>query len=307
MIVPYHPMGKNRPPKSILDLLGSRHSNIIFFCYGKASENHMTDHLNRLADIMSHLRGPDGCPWDKEQTIETLKKYLLEEVYELIEALESESNDKIKEELGDLLFQIYFLSHLYKEQGLFDVQDVAKMIGDKLVRRHPHVFGDKKASNSNEVLDIWTEEKKKENGKTGGQVKEERSLVDGIPKHQPSLLRAQQISTRVARSGFEWENTRAVIEKLNEEIGELEAAIAQNEIKQSSENIAEEIGDMLFTVVNIARHLQIDSEFALHKMCDKFEKRWRFVENALSEKGKSAKESNIEELESMWQKSKKEN
>lgn len=275
----------------------------------------MTDDLNRLAEIMSKLRSPDGCPWDREQTVETLKKYVLEEAYELIEALEGESIEKIKEELGDLLFQVYFLSHLYKEQGLFDVHGVAKMIGDKLVRRHPHVFGDKKASNSDEVLDIWTEEKKKEkeNNHIKGQVKIQRSLVDGVPKHQPSLLRAQQISTRVARVGFEWENTQAVIEKLNEEIDELESVLtvikkehspSRNDKSVERDNAEEEIGDMLFTIVNIARWLNIDSEFALHRTCDKFEKRWRFIEDSLAENGKSAKDSNIEELESLWQKSK---
>lgn len=275
----------------------------------------MTDDLNRLSEIMSKLRSPDGCPWDREQTVETLKKYVLEEAYELIEALEGDSIDKIKEELGDLLFQVYFLSHLYKEQGLFDVHDVAKMIGDKLVRRHPHVFGDKKAANSDEVLNIWTEEKKKEkeNNHVNGQVKTQRSLVDGIPKHQPSLLRAQQISTRVARVGFEWENIQAVIEKLNEEIGELETALdvmkkesspSQNNKSAERDNAEEEVGDMLFTIVNIARRLNIDSEFALHRTCDKFEKRWRFIEDSLADNGKSAKDSNIEELESLWQKSK---
>lgn len=265
----------------------------------------MTDQLNRLVDIMAHLRSPEGCPWDREQTVDTLKKYLLEEVYELIEAIEGESVDKIKEELGDVLFQVYFLSHLYKEKGLFDIYDAAKMIGDKLIRRHPHVFGDKKASNSDEVLDIWTEEKKKENGSIPGQVKEERSLVDGIPKHQPSLLRAQQISTRVARSGFEWENTYAVIEKLNEEIAELESAMKENGTDRPSEEAAEEIGDMLFTIVNIARHLKLDAEFALHKTCEKFDKRWRFVENSLTQRGKSVNDSNIEEMESLWQEAKK--
>jgi MazG family protein len=276
----------------------------------------MTDELNRLEDIMSHLRSPDGCPWDKEQTVETLKKYVLEESYELIEALEGESVEKIKEELGDLLFQVYFLSHLYKEQGLFDVHEVAGMICDKLVRRHPHVFGDKKASNSDEVLDIWTEEKKKENGEQNGQVKEQRSLVDGVPKHQPALLRAQQISTRVARVGFEWKDTFAVIEKLREEIAELETALASPNYDKSSllsagqnqealDNAMEEVGDMLFTIVNITRHLKIDSEFALHKTCDKFEKRWRYIETALTEKGISPKDTDINELEALWQKSKK--
>jgi MazG family protein len=275
----------------------------------------MTDDLNRLADIMSHLRSPEGCPWDREQTVGMLKKYVLEEAYELIEALEGESIEKIKEELGDLLFQVYFLSHIYKEQGLFDVHDVARIIGDKLVRRHPHVFGDKKASNSDEVLDIWTEEKKKENGVQNGQVKQQRSLVDGIPKHQPALLRAQQISTRVARVGFEWKNTLAVIEKLREEITELETALAQRKDENSASHSAsirkealddatEELGDMLFTIVNIARHLKIDSEFALHKTCDKFEKRWRYIETCLAEKGISPKDTDIKELEALWQKSK---
>ena len=280
----------------------------------------MTDDLNRLADIISHLRSPDGCPWDREQTVETLKKYVLEEAYELIEALEGESVEKIKEELGDLLFQVYFLSHLYKEQGFFDIHEVARMIGDKLVRRHPHVFGDKKASNSDEVLDIWADEKKKENGeengRINGQIGQQHSLVDGVPKHQPALLRAQQISTRVARVGFEWENTLAIIEKLREEISEFETAIghkkndnvpspSSNIENKDIDNSTEELGDMLFTIVNIARHLKIDSEFALHKTCDKFEKRWRYIETSLAENGISPKDTDIDELEALWQKSKK--
>jgi len=257
----------------------------------------VSEEFDRLVEIMVKLRGPDGCPWDKEQTVRTLKKYLLEETYDLLEALEENDIEEIKSELGDLLFQIIFLSQIFSEKGDFSIKEVVNNISEKMIRRHAHIFGDKSASNSKEVLSIWEEEKKRENNEEA-----HRSLLAGIPKHQPALLRAQQISSRVAHVGFEWESTEDIIEKMKEEINELSAALT----KQDKQEAEEEIGDLLFTLVNIARHMNIDSEFTLHKTCEKFKKRWRYIEKSLEQKGKKPDECDIEELESLWQRSKEE-
>ncbi len=256
----------------------------------------MSDSFNELVEIMDTLREPGGCPWDREQNVESLKKFLLEETYELLDELESGNIDKIKEELGDVLFQVVFLSRVFKERSEFTIEDVIKHISEKMKRRHPHIFSDKHAGNSDEVLALWEEEKRKENK----HKKEKHSLLDGVPKHQPSLLRAHQISQRVVKVGFEWDSISSVVDKLREELDEIDEAIKKNR----KEEVEEEIGDFLFTVVNISRFLEINSEFALRQACDKFEKRWRFVEKELASRGKKPRESDIDEMESIWQEAK---
>ena len=250
----------------------------------------MSVKFDELVSIMDKLRAPNGCPWDREQTIDSLKKYLLEETYELLEELEVGDQEKIKEELGNLLLQVIFLSRLYKEESKFTIEDVIENISTKLKARHPHIFADLNASDSNEVLRIWEEQKKKE------KRKDKFSVVDGIPKSQPALLRAQQISERVARVGFEWEDISDVMSKVKEELAELEAAIKS----KNKERTLEEIGDLLFTITNIARHLKIDSELSLHRTCRKFDSRWRYIENKLREIGKKPRESSLDEMESYW-------
>ncbi|MBN2135731.1 MAG: nucleoside triphosphate pyrophosphohydrolase [Acidobacteria bacterium] len=254
----------------------------------------MEHRFKDLVDIMETLRSPGGCPWDREQSVDTLKKYLLEESYELLEELEEDNPEKIKEELGDLLFQIVFLSQIFKEKDEFDIYDVINKIATKMKTRHPHIFGEMSAGNSKEVLKIWEEQKKKE------YRRENFSVLDGIPKLQPSLLRAHQISERVARVGFEWPDISNVIEKLEEEIKELKQALKDNE----RSHIEEEIGDILFTVTNIARHLDMDSEIVLKNSCTKFENRWRYVEDRLKEQNKKPRESTLAEMEEIWQKAK---
>jgi tetrapyrrole methylase family protein/MazG family protein len=255
----------------------------------------MSEQVQRLVDIMTQLRGDNGCPWDKAQTIDTLKKYLLEESYELLEVIEKKDVSKIKEELGDLLFQIIFISQIFKESGEFDINDVAKVTTDKMTRRHPHIFGDKKAGTPDEVLSLWEKEKQKEKNVTA-----HKSLVDGIPKNQPALLRAHQISSRVARVGFDWHKIDDVIAKIKEETDELDSAIKSKDKKQCEE----ELGDILFTLANIARKLDTDSEFALHKTCNKLEERWKIVENELEKQNRVPSDCSLDEMESLWQKAK---
>jgi tetrapyrrole methylase family protein/MazG family protein len=223
--------------------------------------------LERLVYIVDRLLGPGGCPWDREQTHETLKKYLLEEAYEVLDAIDSQSPDKLKEELGDLLLQPIMHARMEKAVGNWDIDDVATAICDKLVRRHPHVFGDTQAETSDEVLKNWDAIKKTESGA--------KSVLEGVPQGMASLLRAHEVSKRAARVGFEWPNLESVFDKLKEEEQELNEAIAGGDPTR----IEEEMGDLLFTVVNVARWLKVEPEEALRKMLNRFTERFQHMES----------------------------
>ncbi len=252
------------------------------------------DPVERLLEIMTRLRSPDGCPWDRLQTPDTLKPYLLEETYEVLAALQSDAPLEVRGELGDLLLQIVFLSELFRESGAFDFNDVAASICEKLVRRHPHVFG---GSNERDLaaLDRQWEEIKRTEKKS-----RPKSMLGHIPGNLPALLLAQKISDRVAGAGFDWENHRQVIQKLEEEMDELKEAIAGGDAGE----IGDELGDILFTVVNIGRHLDVDCETALLKMTHRFRARFELLESLLENDGRNLLEMTPAEMEPYWQKAK---
>jgi tetrapyrrole methylase family protein/MazG family protein len=243
--------------------------------------------FQKLIDIMGKLRGPNGCPWDKEQTHDSLKPYLLEESYEVLEALDSDNVNDLKEELGDLLLQIVFHTELEQEKNNFTILDVLNTLNDKLIRRHPHVFGDKKIRSAEEQTVHWERIKKKE-----GKV----SVLDGVPKTFPALLRARRIQQKAASVGFDWNEIRLVWEKINEEIAELQKAIQTN----SPNGIHEELGDILFSMVNLSRFLKVDPEESLRKAIDKFIVRFQKVEQWFEKKGTQLQEATLEEMDAVW-------
>ncbi|OGW35998.1 MAG: nucleoside triphosphate pyrophosphohydrolase [Nitrospirae bacterium GWC2_56_14] len=245
---------------------------------------------------MARLRGPAGCPWDREQTPESLKPFLIEECYEVIEALDEGSPDKVKEELGDLLFQIIFHARIAEEQGAFTIQDVAGTIVDKMTRRHPHVFGGEKVSTSGEVLANWEEIKKKEKAH-----QKRTSILDGVPQGMPALLRAHGIQKRAARVGFDWNELDEALPKLDEEIAEFKESLKTKDATA----IEEELGDIFFTLVNISRFLEINPEDALRKTISKFIHRFRYIEENAAEAGRSLKDMTLDEMEKLWQEAKK--
>jgi tetrapyrrole methylase family protein/MazG family protein len=247
--------------------------------------------LYQLVQVTDRLLGPGGCPWDQAQTHESLKKYLLEETYEVLEAIDSGSDEKLREELGDLVLQPVMHAQMKKLAGGFDIDDVANAIVLKLVRRHPHVFGDVTAADADEVLKNWDRIKKIEKGD------EPSSILAGVPKGMASLLRAHEISKRAARSGFEWPDIEAVFDKLHEEEAELREAIASGDQK----HVESEIGDLLFTAVNVARWAGVEPEEALRKMLDRFSKRFASMEASTDQ---PLNELSPEAWDDLWEKAK---
>ncbi len=252
---------------------------------------------DRLVEILEALRDEDGCPWDREQTHNSLKKFLIEETYEVIDAIEEGNMYKVCEELGDLLLQIVFHAQIAVEQGFFDMNDVIKVISDKLVRRHPHVFGDTDVSSSEEVSVRW-EEIKRDELKEKGETRV--SLLDGIPNHMPALMKADKIQRRAAKVGFDWPDYRGALDKVSEELAEVCEAIDSG----NKDKVCEEIGDMLFAVVNLARFNKIDPEEALTLTNRKFKQRFLFMEEMASRLGKSLSEMNLDELDRLWNEAK---
>jgi len=273
----------------------------------------MTATFNDLVTLMDRLRSPDGCPWDREQTYATLAPMLLEEAYEAFDALEEARQgrpDALREELGDLLFQITFFARVAKERGEFNIEDVINEVHAKMVRRHPHVFGDTKASDSNEVLRNWEAIKAEEKraGNKNADKRADTSILDGVSTKAPALMEAHQISTKVARVGFDWKRLEDIFEKLQEEVDELRAAI--DEHKQSNQEadhvrVREEIGDLLFVVTNIARQLNVEPEAALKLSNRKFRRRFGYIETRLREQNRKFAETTLDELEELWQEAKR--
>ncbi len=264
--------------------------------------------FEKLAAVQARLRAPDGCPWDREQTHASLRTYLIEEAYEVLEAMESGDDAKFAEEMGDLLLQIVFHSEIAREEGRFDVSDVIREVHDKMVRRHPHVFGEKRAKDSAEVLKNWEQIKKEERiaaGKKSAEVskREEKtaSLLDGVSKALPAALEGFQLTRRAARIGFDWDNVEGVIDKMNEEAGELREAVGAKD----SELVEEEMGDLLFAAVNVARFLHVDPEIALKKANVKFSTRFRQMEKLAAERGKTLADISRGGMEGLWEEVKK--
>lgn len=248
--------------------------------------------IDRLLAIMQRLRSDTGCPWDREQTLSSLKPFLVEECYEALDALDSGDRSKLCEELGDVLLQVVFQSQLCAEEGSFTFEDVAAAIGNKLIRRHPHIFGDTVAEDAETVVKNWDAIKKQERATAG----ESTSALAGVPKSMPALARARQIQARAARTGFDWPELKPVLEKLDEEVAELKHAIASGDHSQ----IRNEIGDVLFTIVNVSRFTGDDPDGALHGATSKFIRRFHAMERALHAEGRALRECTLEELDTLW-------
>jgi MazG family protein len=257
-----------------------------------------TEAIGRLLDIMDKLRDPGGCPWDREQTLRTLTPYLLEEAHEVIEAIESGDAQHHREELGDLLFQIVFQSRIAREEGKFDFAAVCDGISEKLMRRHPHVFGDVTVSGSREVIQNWERIKADERKAKGDKP---RSAIGGVPVALPALVRAERLTEKAGAVGFDWPDARSVLAKIREELEELEGAMqsgAQGEIEH-------ELGDLLFALANLGRWVKVHPEEALRGTLRRFESRFHFVEAELAKGGRSPRESNLAEMDALWDEAKR--
>lgn len=293
------------------------------------------ERFERAVSIMARLRGPGGCPWDREQTFDSVKPYTLEETYEVLEAIDNRDWDELTGELGDLLLQVLFYAQMAKDQGTFSIDEVLDRLSNKLVDRHPHVFGDVKAETSSEVLRNWealkAEEKTKRRnadaGQTAGNEKDAgaaESVLAGISSAMPALLEAHKLSSRAARVGFDWPNVDGLFEKLREETEELREQLrdfpapgprpggsdvagagGQQIPEDLRERLEDEVGDLFFVLVNISRYLSLDPESALRKTNRKFKRRFQWIEEQLRASGRSPREATADELESLWQQSKR--
>ncbi|MCF8067348.1 MAG: nucleoside triphosphate pyrophosphohydrolase [Desulfobacterales bacterium] len=253
--------------------------------------------VDALLDIISVLRGENGCPWDKKQTPQSMGVYLVEEVYELLEAIESGSSEAVCEELGDVLFQVMFIAILFSERGDFSLSDVVKSNVDKMVRRHPHVFGESKVDNDDDVRRQWRKIKKTESNNI-----EKESVLDSVPRKLPALMRAYRVAERAAGTGFDWDDEYGVMDKVEEEWAEFKAEVPEG----NKEKIALEFGDVLFTMLNVVRFLRIHPETALSSATKKFEKRFRKMENDFAEKGREISSVSKKEMNASWGSIKKE-
>jgi MazG family protein len=252
--------------------------------------------LERLLEIMRRLRGPGGCPWDQKQSSDSIKMYAIEEAYEVVEAIESGSVSALEEELGDLLLQVVFHAQMQSEAGRFDFEDVARGISEKLVRRHPHVFGNKAVSGSDEVLTNWDAIKRQEKA-AKGEAAEVASILEGVPRALPALQRAHEVQKRAARSGFDWAAAEDVLAKLEEEIVEVREAIESGD----QDALKEELGDLLFSGVNVCRFLGFNAEDLLRANVKKFERRFRSLEERVRVEKAELSELSIDLLEAHWQ------
>jgi ATP diphosphatase len=266
--------------------------------------------IRRLIDIMAALRDPvHGCPWDVEQTFASIAPFTIEEAYEVADAIERGATEDLREELGDLLLQVVFHARMAEEAGLFDFGGVVEAITTKLVRRHPHVFGDAGALNSDEVKALWgrvkAEEKRAKRAseaEDGRPIETKSGALDGIPLALPALSRAMKLQEKAGKVGFDWSDVRAVLEKIREEIIEVEAEIAEG----SAQALSSEVGDLLFAAVNLARHLKVDPEAALRGANAKFERRFAHIENRLAAGGRTPESASLDEMERLWAEAKAE-
>jgi tetrapyrrole methylase family protein / MazG family protein len=277
-------------------------------CNGKpAKQKQLTpgQWFEKLVAVQARLRAPNGCPWDREQTHQSLRTYLIEEAYEVLEALESGNDAKFAEEMGDLLLQIVFHSQIAREEGRFTVAEVIREIHDKMIRRHPHVFGKTRAKDSAEVLRNWEQIKaqerrlsdKKRDSKTGDGATKEASLLDGVSRALPATLEGFQLTRKASRIGFDWEDSGGVFEKVQEEAEELKKALREPDPPK----MEEELGDLLFAAVNLSRFLKIDPEIALKKANAKFSRRFRTMERMARKNGREFKDLRREEMEAFWE------
>ena len=253
------------------------------------------NNLEELVELVQTLRGPDGCPWDREQKVSDLKSYLVGEVYEVIDAIDINNPLKIKEESGDLFFLIVFLVDIFRERNDFNIYDVIEMVMDKMIRRHPHVFGDKRVNSTDEVKMNWRKIKEKEGKPAIGE-----SILDGVPDFLPALFQAQLLTQKASRVGFDWQTPDQVIRKIEEELGELKKSMEDKE----SSAIENELGDLFFSLVNLGRFMKLDSEKALRKTNKKFIYRFQYMEQSLRDANRDMKQATIKEMDVLWQKAK---
>ena len=249
------------------------------------------DPFRELVAILEKLRSPDGCPWDREQTFDSLRPYILEETYEILQAIDDKRYAQLKEELGDLIMHIVFQAQIAREKELFDIDDVLRSINEKLIHRHPHVFGEREVKNTREVVENWEKIKLDEGPKR---------LLGGVPKTQPALLRAFRVQEKASGVGFDWEKDGDVIRKILEEIKELRSAKAAGD----QERIADEFGDLLFSIVNLARFWGVTPEDALRSTVEKFITRFNYIEDVLKVQGRDVKEATLEEMDRLWDEAK---
>ena len=251
--------------------------------------------IGDLLEIMKMLRAPGGCPWDREQRHQSIRKNFIEETYEAVEAIDTEDSELLQEELGDVLLQIIFHTEMEEEKGSFSFEDVVTGICRKLIVRHPHVFGDVKVEGSEQVLANWDEIKKQQKGQ-----KKSADTLESVSRALPALMRSTKVQQRAARAGFDWPEVSGALEKIREEAGELEEAVAGG----NREEIAEELGDLLFSAVNVSRFVKVDAEEALTRAADKFTARFTKVEQMAEARGIDMKEASIEELDKLWEEAK---
>jgi tetrapyrrole methylase family protein/MazG family protein len=264
-------------------------------------ENKRAD-IEKLVSLVAQLRGENGCPWDKEQTRETLKPMLIEEAYEVLDALDAEDPVELKEELGDLLFQIVFHSQIAQERGEFDLADVIDRSHEKMVRRHPHIFGGADLRTAEDVLKNWEDIKSAEKGvQSASHPESERSLLDGIPPKLPALHRAYQMTAKASRVGFDWPRLEDILKKMREE----ESELLEAHRKHDAQKTADEVGDLLFVIVNVARFLGIDPETALGRSNRKFYNRFQYVESTIKRQGREMKDASLSEMDTLWEEAKK--
>jgi tetrapyrrole methylase family protein / MazG family protein len=259
-------------------------------------ENKTYQELTDLILLIKKLRAPDGCPWDRKQKQEDIGKYILEEAYEVIESLETGDQQAIAEELGDLLFQILFLAEMGEESGAFSLNNIMAGIREKMIRRHPHIFGDVKVNSVEEVKENWQQIKKKERRTKSNK----EGLFHSIPHSLPALKRAQKVTTIAAVYGFDWQNTAEVLEKLQEELSEFDTALTSND----QAKIEEELGDVFFTLVNLSRFVKVDSETALSRTTNKFLQRFAYITDQLANLGKTPEQATLSEMDELWEKAK---
>ena len=250
--------------------------------------------FEELVQLMTTLRGPNGCPWDREQTLQSLKPFIVEEAYEVIDAIDRDDRQGLAEELGDFLLQAVFVAEITREEGSFDIYDAITLLHDKLVRRHPHVFADVEARDAEQVLVNWEKLKNEE------RKAENKSVLAGVPQALPALLKASRLTEKAARVGFDWRRTEDVFEKLDEEIAEVREAVQSGK----SEEVHDEIGDLLFTIANIARKLDINAEEALQSANRKFMRRFTAMEQKVRESGRNLDQLTLEQMDALWNEAK---
>ncbi|MBO8141132.1 MAG: nucleoside triphosphate pyrophosphohydrolase [Firmicutes bacterium] len=257
--------------------------------------------LQPLLDVMARLRSPEGCPWDRQQTHASLKRYLLEETYELLDAIDAGDDRALVEELGDVLLQVVFHAQIAFEEGRFSMDDVVRGLVHKLIRRHPHVFGDASANDAAAVARQWEEIKRREKAEQGSIPAGTGSILDSVSRHLPALMEAERVQARAAEVGFQWDNVEGAWEKVAEELAEVRAAGAGG----SPDRFEEEWGDLLFALVNVARYAGIDPEQALRRASGKFRRRFRHIETRARELGKRLEDMTLAEMDALWEEAKR--